>query len=338
MKTIIRKKEQKEKNNDLKLNIFLAILGIISLSVFIVLVVYLVQLDKDYSTGTNLYEELNEKYVKRVSDSNEIQKGQIGGSIDLDLDIDDLVDQTTGRTKNQNGTSTLEKPLVKAPLEIDWEGLKAINPDIIGWIFVEATPIISFPIIYGGSPERDNYYIDYTFDNQPSSAGCIFLSCYCKPDFTSPHSLIYGHNMHNGTMFSLLFDHRADGTFDANPYFWVLTPDKNLRYEFVTSFETNRASDVYKVFDVFDDVYEIYLNQMLSRNQFLHRTVESMTYKDRTCTLVSCVPKTTNRTFMMGKLVQVEILHGTEELKIPRYMLEEDETEEETTESETTNE
>lgn len=81
---------------------------------------------------------------------------------------------------------------------IDWEYLKSVNKDIIGWIEIEGTRI-SYPI------QKDNdslYYLKHSFNKKYNSNGSIFTTDN-KP-FECEETTIYGHNMKNGSMFSEL--------------------------------------------------------------------------------------------------------------------------------------
>lgn len=71
----------------------------------------------------------------------------------------------------------------------------SLNSDIIGWIRIPNTNI-DYPILSG----NNNYYLNRTYDRRPSKAGSIFLDeNQLSFDLVS---LIHGHNMLNGTMFS----------------------------------------------------------------------------------------------------------------------------------------
>ena len=63
-------------------------------------------------------------------------------------------------------TTLLEKPVV------DFDALKAVNPDIIAWLFCEGTPIHS-PIVQGDDNE---YCLDHLFDEQETApAACLWI-------------------------------------------------------------------------------------------------------------------------------------------------------------------
>ena len=83
---------------------------------------------------------------------------------------------------------------------IQFEALRKENPDIMAWLrFDNYNDVhISYPVLYSGDDEtylRSDIYGNYHI------AGCIFLEGMNQPDFSDYHSIIYGHNMRNTTMF-----------------------------------------------------------------------------------------------------------------------------------------
>ena len=75
---------------------------------------------------------------------------------------------------------------------------------------------ISYPVLYSGDDEtylRSDIYGNYHI------AGCIFLEGMNQPDFSDYHSIIYGHNMRNTTMFGDLKRYKNDeGFYENNQY------------------------------------------------------------------------------------------------------------------------
>lgn len=61
----------------------------------------------------------------------------------------------TERDPDQDSTSESEEaagpdgPSLKAPLDIDFDSLRSINTDVIGWIYVEALDGVSYPVVKG---------------------------------------------------------------------------------------------------------------------------------------------------------------------------------------------
>lgn len=111
-------------------------------------------------------------------------------------------------------------------LEIDFAGLKAVNLDVIAWIQIPALDI-SYPVVQG----KDNaYYLHHLFSGESNINGSIFVDCHNQPDFTDQNTIVYGHNMKNGSMFGTLDKYQDKELFEQHPEFYLYLPDKILKY------------------------------------------------------------------------------------------------------------
>ena len=78
-----------------------------------------------------------------------------------------------------------------------FEELKAINPDVNGWVTMPGTAI-DYPLVQGES----NYsYINTDVYGNFALSGSIFLDSRNDNYYTDPYSLLYGHNMSKHRMF-----------------------------------------------------------------------------------------------------------------------------------------
>lgn len=112
-------------------------------------------------------------------------------------------------------------------LEIDFAGLKAVNLDVIAWIQIPALDI-SYPVVQG----KDNaYYLHHLFSGESNINGSIFVDCHNQPDFTDQNTIVYGHNMKNGSMFGTLDKYQDKELFEQHPEFYLYLPDKILKYQ-----------------------------------------------------------------------------------------------------------
>ena len=111
---------------------------------------------------------------------------------------------------------------------VDWDALRAINPDTVGWIYIPGTTI-NFPIVHG---DDDVHYLKTDFYGETNwvvSFGCIFLSAANAPDFSDANNIVYGHHMNDGSMFSPIADFEDPDTFNANRTVYIFTPQGNWR-------------------------------------------------------------------------------------------------------------
>ena len=116
--------------------------------------------------------------------------------------------------------------------------------------------------------DNNTYYLKHNFYKEKDKNGTLFLdgrSDYL-PGERDDNLIIYGHNMRNGTMFGSLKHFEEDGVYDANQYFTIYTEDMAYRYHVFSYFTTKYNSDVYRIGFGPDEVYQDYLNDLVSRS------------------------------------------------------------------------
>ena len=131
------------------------------------------------------------------------------------------------------------------PLQVDFGALREINPDIVGWIFIPGLDL-SYPILQG---ETNDEYLHTTYQGTYAYAGSIFIDELNQPDFFDRNTIIYGHNMNNGSMFGRLRECVDLAHPPFNPYVWVMTENMNFCYRMFSGYITEEESDAYLLFD-----------------------------------------------------------------------------------------
>ena len=108
-------------------------------------------------------------------------------------------------------TSVQVGTLSDVPSEFSWlDAIRARNADVVGWIAIPGTAV-DYPFVQG----KDNQvYLDRDFDGNTAAAGTIFLDARNDAGFGDFSTLLYGHNMKNGSMFGEL-DRFGDEAFFA---------------------------------------------------------------------------------------------------------------------------
>ena len=113
-----------------------------------------------------------------------------------------------------------------APINVDFASLKSINDDVIGWIYMEALPQISYPMVQG---KDNNMYLHQTYEKNYNFAGTIFIDYENKRDFSDCNTLVYGHNMKNGSMFRDVARFTDATYFAEHQNITIQASDKELR-------------------------------------------------------------------------------------------------------------
>lgn len=156
-------------------------------------------------------------------------------------DIDDLVDEVFIENSN------------KEENKIDWNNLKSINEDIIGWIEIEGTDI-NYPIL----KDNDNlYYLKHNYLKKYNSNGSIF-TLDINP-FEDCETLLYGHNMKNGTMFSILGKYLDKDFLLSHQKIKIYTPNKNYEGVIFSAYSTGIGTEKDNISNLgFDKKIEYY--------------------------------------------------------------------------------
>ncbi len=111
-------------------------------------------------------------------------------------------------------------------------------PDMIAWLTIPGT-MIDYPVMQG---DDNQYYKNHSFDGEVDVYGTPFLSFDHAPDFSDTISMIYGRDMANGTMFSVLNDFLESETFDTVTEGVLVMPDCMYRLTILAC--TVRGDDI----------------------------------------------------------------------------------------------
>lgn len=94
--------------------------------------------------------------------------------------------------------------------------LKAINPDVVGFITVPNT-VINYPVVMPTVQEGNSYYLTHNYKKEYSDYGSIFIDTACTEGLQSKNILLYGHNMNDGSMFSSILNYGNLDFYKENP-------------------------------------------------------------------------------------------------------------------------
>ena len=159
-------------------------------------------------------------------------------------EIDKTYDEAAGQfTEIPSQTSEEESGGIGVP-EVDFDALLQVNNDVIGWIYLEDTDI-SYPLLCG----RDNQqYLFQSYEKKYLTAGSIFIDYRCSRDFTDSRTVVYGHNMHKGSMFGKLDKFTKESYMEKHPYVYILLPTgETLKYEVKKTYKADIEGEVYKL-------------------------------------------------------------------------------------------
>lgn len=268
-----------EKNNGKKKkgkagDILLTIVLLLAIAVFCYAAYNLFHIYTEYKKGTDEYNHIEQMAVTEREP--------------------DLIEMET--ETGESGPSLL------APIDVDFATLRSVNEDVIGWIYIEALDGVSYPVVQG---DDNNEYLHTTYERNYNFAGTIFVDYENSPDFGDCNTLVYGHNMKNGSMFGQLrnFVKNAE-TYQKSKYFWILTPERDYRYEIVAAYTTAVDSDTYTLFKGPGEEFLEYLNTIKGYSE-IQTDVNDLNIKDRIVTLSTCTGNEATRFVVQGRVCDV---------------------------------
>ncbi|MGN0375381.1 MAG: class B sortase [Butyrivibrio sp.] len=221
---------------------------------------------------------------------------------DIDSDVRETSDGTTEYVDDNYNKYSFE-----IGSTIDFEQLKEINPDTIGWISIPVVGI-EYPLVQGTD---NDYYLHHAHNKAEMYAGAIFMDYRSSADFSDRHTFIYGHHMQDSSMFTKLLYYDDEDFYNAHSdenYFYIYT-EENVR--------------VYQIFAVADtDVYthpipfSLYVPSIYSVEEFVAAVREvqlydtglaNLTENDSIVTLMTCQTNSQSDTrhLVYGKLITI---------------------------------
>ena len=280
-----RRKRTKTLGDVIRLIVMLAALAVFLYSGYTLYGFY-----KEYKKSSDEYDNLENSYAADQEQESE--------NID-NLEDDDALQSISGqevRTVFEDGEEkTL--PVLKNP--IDFTQLLSVNSDIVGWLRIRALDI-SYPVVQG----KDNdYYLHRTFEKTDNFAGCLFVNSYNMGDFTDQNTIIYGHNMKNGSMFGKLKNFNDPEVFKKSRYFWIFTPDFIYQYRIFSASVVDKTGLTYQI-SFTDDEFDQFISRAYSNSVVDNQDV-TVTKEDRIVTLSTCTGDDSTRFVVMGKLTQI---------------------------------
>lgn len=127
----------------------------------------------------------------------------------------------------------------EAPIDFEW--LRGVNPELYAWIYIPDTQI-NYPIGQHAGEDQE-FYLHHDLYGTPQFAGCIFSQAPNALDFSDPVTVLYGHNMKNGSMFQNLYFFLQDPDFfNSHKYIYLYMDGKTLVYEVISACYSDNLS------------------------------------------------------------------------------------------------
>ena len=194
-----------------------------------------------------------------------------------------------------------------APIKVDFDDLRSVNEDVVGWLYCEGTSI-DYPVLHG---ETNKEYLRNDYTRSYNMNGSIFVDCDNHPGFVDANTIIYGHHMNHGAMFGDLEAWGEQDYYEKHRVMWLLTPEQDYQVVLVSGHHTSAYSNMYDLYFDHDQKFQRFLDEAVEESDF--KPVDDATVNpDRNYVmLTTCAYIFDNARYVLhGKLVPVNSAGG----------------------------
>lgn len=174
-------------------------------------------------------------------------------------------------------------------IPIDFAALQQQNPDAYAWIQIAGTNI-NYPILQS---ETDNsYYLNHNIDGSEGYPGCLYTENWNSKVFTDFNTVIYGHEMRDGSMFHDLMNYDDINYMNEHSNVVIYTPEKILTYKVFAYVEYDDRHILHSYEFAFPDERQAFLDSLHTSRSLgnVFREDVTVTTDSRILTMSTCMP------------------------------------------------
>ena len=186
-------------------------------------------------------------------------------------------------------------------INVDFNDLKAVNNEVVGWIQVNGTNI-NYPFV---QTDNNTYYLTHDLERNYNSAGWVFLDYRNQTNFSDQNTIIYAHGRYDKTMFGTLRNALTNGWLnDTNNYvFKISTPYENSLWQVFSIYHIPETNDYLKINFNNETDFNDFIKMIKDRSN--HQFNTTVTASDKIITLSTCYNET-ERVVLHAKLIKYE--------------------------------
>lgn len=181
---------------------------------------------------------------------------------------------------------------------VDFGELQKTNADIYAWIEIPDTKI-NYPVVQ--KTDDDSYYLNHTIEGNKGYPGAIYTESLNAKDFSDYNTVIYGHNMNDGSMFKGLHSYEDIQYLQEHPYIYIYTPNEKITYRIFAAVVYSNIH-ILNSYD-FTDAYQrqLYLESVFASRDMRNSVDESVQVgtESKILTLSTCIGKEASKRFIM---------------------------------------
>ena len=243
----------------------------------------------------------SERIYDKLAEATTLEADE-GSDADGDVDDTEKVKEELEGYKLEAARLALKYQIEIPDKNIDFDKLhREVSEDIYAWIYIPNTNV-DYPVFQ--HPTDNAYYLEHNVDGSEGYPGCIYTENYNSKDFSDPQTVIYGHNMRDGTMFSDLHKYEDEQFFDENKYVFIYTEETVYVYKIFAAYQTNNAHQLLNYDFSRKENLLNYLENVRALESELKLFDDDVVFSDddKVLTLSTCVMK--ERQFHLRYLVQ----------------------------------
>ena len=234
------------------------------------------------------------------SDSEDVQKDPASSKAPNASDDEELTG-TESEELGDDGDETVDLP------DINISELQETNPDIVAWVTIPGTGV-DYPIAQ--HPMDDEYYLKHDANGMYSSYGCPYIELDDSGSFLEFNTVVYGHNMNDGSMFASLHDFEDEDFFSEHRNIYIYTQEHCFTYKIFAAVMFDDRRIPYYYDDKLESDRTAYL-QALKSDIVADRSVISneieVTEDNCIVTLSTCDKKLRDKRFLVvGVLTKID--------------------------------
>ena len=186
-------------------------------------------------------------------------------------------------------------------INVDFNGLKRTNPDVVGWLKVNGTNI-NYPFVQSND---NDYYLTHSFNKSYNGAGWVFLD-YRNNGTNNKNTIIYAHGRSDKTMFGTLKNVLNNGWLNnTNNYvIKISTETENSLWQIFSVYRIPTTSDYLQTNFNDETEYQNFLDMIKDRSS--HNFDTNVASTDNILTLSTCY-NNSDKMVVHAKLIKKEI-------------------------------
>ena len=241
-------KPKKKKNF---INVLLVVLIIVAVCILGFSAYKLISINNSYQEASNLYADIEAIVASPVEISVNKINTVNSAAADLKEDASEPAaeEEETSSADKKEIVGTCLNDFRTSSLSWDFDALKKLCEDSVGYIYQKDK--LSYPIVQA---EDNDKYLRHLINGNYNTAGTLFVDYRLDEGLEGRYSIIYGHNMDDGSMFASLTNYADEEYYKEHPYFEVFIGPHRYIYYVYAAARIEENSDLF-TFEMNDDEF-----------------------------------------------------------------------------------